>query len=113
MNEATEVKKSATAIILKKYEEVSITKILGYGSLFFLLAGLFVHGYQEDAFSMMYINAGMTPCSQILQNNEEDFMASMGVIFSIIDWVKLAQFCNFCKVFCISCNSIKIAFRIF
>ena len=38
MNEATEVKKSATAIILKKYEEVSITKILGYGSLFFLLA---------------------------------------------------------------------------
>ena len=47
MNEATEVKKSATAIILKKYEEVSITKILGYGSLFFLLAGLFVHGYQE------------------------------------------------------------------
>ena len=72
--------------------------LLGYGSLFFLLAGLFVHGYQEDAFSMMYINAGMTPCSQILQNNEEDFMASMGVIFSIIDWVKLAQFCNFCKV---------------
>ena len=86
------MKKSATAIILKKYEEVSITKILGYGSLFFLLAGLFVHGYQEDAFSMMYINAGMTPCSQILQNNEEDFMASMGVIFSIIDSANLKNF---------------------
>ena len=46
----------------------------------------------EDAFSMMYINAGMTPCSQILQNNEEDFMASMGVIFSIIDSANLKNF---------------------
>ena len=47
MKEATEVQKNAAAIILKKYEEVSITKILVYGSSLCFLAGLFVRGYKE------------------------------------------------------------------
>lgn len=46
----------------------------------------------EYAFSMMYINAGMTPCSQILQKSKEEFIASMNIVFSMLDSANLKNF---------------------